>query len=251
VKLTIGKEGVLKNIQKQNSNIESFDEICFTRSYEIDKALELKDLGDLLMTAIQGGLTGAAGFAGIPFNIVLSTFLYFRAVQNIALYYGYDVQNDPAEMEIAMNITMQALKPNIEEGSKTLSGAIGKMMLMTKTTTLRQGLNKTYAEMAEKGGVQLLYVQIRALANKAAQSALEKTGKKNIEKSVYSEMLEQLGKHLTKSAGKKIVPIIGGVIGMTYDTAYMYRILKFAKICYHKRFLVEKENRINDYLCSQ
>lgn len=41
---------------------------------------------------IEGGGTGAFGFWGLPFNLVLSTFLYFRAVQSIAMFYGYDVK---------------------------------------------------------------------------------------------------------------------------------------------------------------
>jgi hypothetical protein len=100
--------------------------------------------------------------------------------------------------------------------------------------------------MINKGGIQLLYVQIRALANNAAKKALDKAGKKRLEKTVYSEMLEQLGKQLSKSAGKKFVPVIGGFIGALFDTAYMARVLKYAKIVYHKRYLLEKEQRIMD-----
>jgi len=94
--------------------------------------------------------------------------------------------------------------------------------------------------MINKGGIQLLYVQIRALANNAAKKALDKAGKKGLEKTVYSEMLEQLGKQLSQSAGRKFVPVIGGFIGTLFDTAYMARVLKYAKIVYHKRYLQNK-----------
>jgi hypothetical protein len=189
-------------------------------------------------------LTGAFGFPGIPVNIITSTFLYFRAAQNIAMHYGYDVQNDIGELEIASTITMRAICPNMEAGTETLSSLIGKMMLMTKATALRHGLNRTYASMIDKGGVQLLYVQIRALAHAAAKKALDKAGKTGIEKSMFSEMLEQLGRFIAKSAGKKIIPVVGGILGATFDTVYMTRVLKYAKIVYHKRFLLEKEQRI-------
>lgn len=244
--LSISKQSVVKRINKENPEIKTYDDICFARGYEIESALNLKDLQDLIYAGVQGGATGFFGFYGIPANIVLCTFLFYRAVQNIALHYGYDVRKDPSELEIASVITMQALNPGSEVVAGTLPSLIGKMMIMTKATALNQGLNKTYAEMINKGGIQLLFVQIRALANNAAKKALEKAGSKSLEKSVYSEMLEQIGKHLTKSAGKKVVPVIGGFIGLLFDTAYMSRVLKYAKIVYHKRYLLEKEQRITD-----
>ncbi|MFT9498058.1 EcsC family protein [Anaerosolibacter sp.] len=242
--LTVSKQTVVKRIGKVDAGITCYEDICLARGYDIETALNLKDMEDILYTAVQGGVTGFFGFPAIPVNIALSTFLYFRAVQNIALHYGYDVKNDIGELEIASVVTMQALNPNMESGAKTLSSMIGKMMIMTKTTALQQGLNKTYGEMINKGGIQLLFVQIRALANNAAMKALDKAGKKGLEKTVYSEMLEQLGKQLSKSAGKKLVPVIGGFIGALFDTAYMARVLKYAKIVYHKRYLLEKEQRI-------
>lgn len=242
--LTVSKDTVLKRINSVNNGINSYDEICYARGYEIEKSLNLKDMVDIIFTALQGGATGFFGFTGIPANLVLSIFLYFRAVQNIALHYGYDVQNDPGELEFASAVTMRALNPNIESGAETLSSMIGKMMIMTKATALRQGLDKTYGTMINKGGIQLLYVQIRALANSAAKKALDKAGKKGLEKSVYSEMLEQLGKYMSKSAGKKAVPVAGAVVGALFDTVYMTRVLKYAKMVYHKRFLLEKEQRI-------
>lgn len=243
--LTVSKNTVLKRITTKNTQINSYEDICFARGYEIEEALNLKDLEDLVYSAVQGGVTGFLGFPAIPVNIVVSTFLYFRAVQNIALHYGYDVKNDIGELEIASVVMMRALNPNAEAAAGTLSAMIGKMMIMSKTTALKQGLNKSYAEMINKGGVQLIYVQIRALAHKAAQNALDKAGKAGLEKTVYTEMLEQLGKQLSKNAGKKMVPILGGVIGLLFDTAYMARVLKYARIVYHKRFLLEKEQRIS------
>lgn len=243
-KLTINKEVIVKRLNKENPLIQSYEDICFARGYEIEKALNLKDLEDMTLAALQGGATGYFGFVGIPANIVLSLFLYFRAVQKIALHYGYDVQNNPGELQIASVITMQALNPNMESGSETLSSFIGKMMMMTKLTALRQGLNKPYAEMINKGGIQLLFVQIRSLANAAAKNALKKAGEKPLEKTMFTEMLEQLGKQISKDSAKKAIPYVGAVIGLLFDSHYMSKVLRYAKIVYHKRFLLEKEQRI-------
>ena len=66
---------------------------------------------DLTVALVEGAATGVFGFAGLPFNIVLSTFLYFRAVQSIAMFYGYDIKNDPTELIIAGDVFMNALSP--------------------------------------------------------------------------------------------------------------------------------------------
>ena len=57
-------------------------------------------------------------------------------------------------------------------------------------------------------------------------------------------MIEQVGKRLPKDAGKKAVPLLGAVIGGLCDTYLMSRILEGANLIYHKRFLHEKELRI-------
>ena len=245
-KLTISQENVIKNINKHDTNITNFDEICFARSYNIQTTISNSTYKDYSLAFVEGGVTGFFGFAGLPFNIALSLFIYFRAVQNIALYYGYNVKDDPTELHFASEVLMMAFAPDTKKGVNTMAELIGKMMALTKTTILAESLKKrTLNEMAQRGGIELFYVQVRALANTVAKKALDKTGNKNLEKSIFSEMLEQLGKRLPKNTAKKAVPVIGGVIGALFDTAYMYKILKFSQIVYHKRFLVEKEIRIN------
>lgn len=245
VKLTVSKKQILKNISKTNPNIQQYDEICKARSYEIEKSINFKEYEHIFLTILQASATGFVGFPGIPFNMALSTFLYFRAVQSIALHFGYDVIDDMSELEFASEVTLMALSPNRQSGIENLSTSIGKMMIMTKSTALVQGLNKGYVHMAKQGGVQLLYVQIRAYANQSARKALEKSGQKQLEQSMYTEMLEQLGKYFTQSAGKKAVPAIGAVLSAFVDTKQMLKILKYAKTVYHKRYLLEKEIRIS------
>ena len=41
--------------------------------------------------------------------------------------------------------------------------------------------------MIEKGGIPLLLAQMRALANKSAQKALQNAGQKGLENSVFNE----------------------------------------------------------------
>lgn len=247
-KFTISESQIVQKINKNSIyNIGSLDEICFVRSYEIAKTVNSYKNTDLLTAAIEGAGTGAAGFWGLPFNIVLSTFLYFRAVQTIAMHYGYDVKNDSSELVIASEVFASALNPATNEVNNELTSVIGKVMVMTQASVVKQTAGKSWQKMAERGGIPLLLAQMRALANAAAKKALEKAGKKGLENSMFKEVLEQIGKKLTKDAIGKAVPYFSAVFSALVDTAQMKKILDYADIFYQKRFIMEKEARIDSY----
>ena len=245
-KVTLSEAEILKQINRISSDnqITTMDEICLIRSYELSKIVNKNKFTDVIAALVEGGATGAAGFAGIPFNLALSTFLFYRAVQSVALFYGYDVKNDPAELSIASEVFMNALNPSVANGSE-LSGAVAKIMLFTTATSVKQTVKKGWTAMAEHGGVHLLLAQMRALANNAAKKAIEKAVKKSLEKTAFTEVLEQLGKKMTQKSLGKAIPYIGAFFGATIDTAQMIQIIKYADIFYQKRFILEKEHRIS------
>lgn len=248
-KMTISEAAIVKKINSssKDNEITSLEEICLARGYDISKAIESYKRQDLLLALAEGGATGYFGFAGLPFNMVLSIFLYYRAVQSIAMFYGYDVKNDSAELVIASEVFMNALSPS-SSGSDEMSSIIGKIMLMTELTAVKQTAKKTWTEMAARGGIGLLLTQMRALANKSAQKALEKAGQKGLENSLFKEIFEQIGKKLGKKAIGKAIPVAGAVIGALFDTAQMNTILEYADVFYNKRYILEKEARINALL---
>ena len=245
-KVTLSEKQVVSLVNDivVDNEITSLEEICLARAYDVSKLVSKMKLADISAAAIEGAATGAPGFVGLPFNLVLSTFLFYRAVQSIAMFYGYDVKNDPAELQIASEVFMNALNPKNNNGSE-LSDTIAKVMLITTATSVKQTVNKGWQKMAEKGGVHLLLTQMRALANGAAKKALEKAGKKGLEKTAFTEIFEQIGKRLSQKAIGKAIPYVGAVIGMGIDTAQMIKITEFANVFYSKRFILEKELRIN------
>lgn len=248
-KYAINSELIVKNINKIEPSVTEIDEICLARSYNIRKILEKNNMVDLGVAFVEGAVTGFFGFLGLPFNIVLSFFIYFRAVQSIAMYYGYNVKDDPDELAFASDVLMMAFSPSTDKGMGTLSEVIGKMLTMTKATVLKDSLGKnTLGIMAKNGGIELLYVQIRALAHKSAQKALEKAGKNQLERTIFTDLFKQLGKRLPMETAKKSVPVVGSLIGAIFDTSYMNKVLSFAEVCYHKRFLIEKQQRINELI---
>ena len=244
-KVTISEAEIIKQVNQisPDNEITSLDEICLVRSYDLSQVVGKYKFVDIIAALAEGAATGAPGFVGLPFNLVLSTFLFYRAVQSIALFYGYDIKNDSAELQIASEVFMSALNPK-GKGETELSGAIAKVMLLTSATTVKQTVKKGWTAMAQKGGVPLLLAQMRALANSAAKKALEKAGKKGLEKTAFTEVFEQIGKKLTQKSIGKAIPYIGAFIGATIDTAQMVQITQYAELFYCKRFILEKESRI-------
>lgn len=245
-KTSISEASIVKKISKKtkNNEITCIDEICLCRSYILSSLVSSYKTKDVALALAEGGATGAFGFAGLPFNMVLSTFLFYRAVQSVAMFYGYDIKNDPAELLIASDVFMNALSPNTS-GSDEISGIVGKVMVMAEVTAVKQGVKKTWAEMASRGGVTLLLAQMRALANKAAKKALEQVGKKGLEESLFKGVFEQIGRSLSKKVIGRAVPVAGGIIGGLFDTALMNTVIEYADVFYNKRYLLEKEVRVN------
>lgn len=246
-KFSISEKQILRQINQcfPNYAITRLDEICFVRSYDIAKLVSKYRGQDTFVAMVEGGGTGAFGFWGLPFNLVLSTFLYFRAVQSIAMFYGYDVKNDSAELVIASEVFTSALSPTNNDINNEATNIIGKIMLMSQAAVIKQASKKTWTDMAARGGIPLLLVQMRALAHKSAQKALQNVGAKGLENSLFKEAFEQIGRKLTLKAVGKAVPVVSAVIGALIDTAQMKKVLEFADIFYQKRFIVEKENRIH------
>lgn len=245
-KLTISEDSILKEVNKivPNNNITNLSEICLARGYMISKLVSSYKTKDISLAFVEGGVTGIFGFAGLPFNLVLSTFLYYRAVQSVAMYYGYDVKNDAEELIISSEVFMNAISPERSDAN-SITDIIGKVMLISKATGVKQTAKKTWSEMASKGGVELLITQMRALAHKSAKTALEKTGNKGLEQSIFKGVFEQIGRKLALKTVQRAVPVISGLISACFDTAQMNKVLEYADVFYNKRYILEKQYRID------
>lgn len=248
-KVTLSEDEIVKKINElvPDNEITSLDEVCLARGYDISELVNKNKFADILAALLEGGALGAAGFVGLPFNLAVSTFLFYRSVQSIALFYGYDIKNNPTELQIASEVFMNATNPKGTNDSE-LSSTIAKIMLLSTATSVKQTVNKGWTAMAEKGGVTLLLTQMRALAHSAAKNALQKAGKNGLERTAFTEVFEQIGKKLTQRSINGSIPYIGAFIGATLDTAQMIKIINFANTFYNKRFILEKEMRINALL---
>lgn len=248
-KHSITEEQIINKINKKSERqISELDEICLLRSYEIESAISTYKTQDIFVAAVEGAVTGAPGLIGLPFNIVFSTFLYFRAVQSIAMFYGYDIKNDSSELIIASEVFKNALNPIDNPLENETTTLIGKIMTITQAEIVKQMANKTWFKNASKKGIPLLITQIRALANNAAKKSLDKAGKKGLENKIFSDVLEQLGNKITKESLKKVSVGFSTIFGALVDSAQMRKVLDYADIFYQKRFIIEKEARATAFI---
>lgn len=157
--------------------------------------------------------------------------------------YGFNVKEDPAEMVIAGDVFSNAMAPSAGSADG-MATAIGKVMLVAEMEGVKQTVKKGWTAMASRGGAAMLVTQIRALANAAARKALENAGKKSLENSVFKKVLEQIGRNITQKSLGKVIPVFGGVVGALFDVSQMNRVLQYANIFYHKRFIIEKQERV-------
>lgn len=233
------------NQGQQSQKVSEIPEICLLRSYDVARIVGQERTQHLMLALTEGAATGAPGFPGIPFNIVLSMFLFFRAVQSIAMFYGYDVKSDPAEMIIAGDVLMSAFGAG-EEGpnGNVAAGAIGKVMAISEAQVVRQTVSKGWGAAASHGGIPLIIAQMRALAHNAAKKAVLNAGQKTLEESVFAGVLRQMGQKLSQKAVNNAIPFVGGAIGALFDTGLMDRVLTVADLFYHKRFILEKPARV-------
>lgn len=257
-KISVSEEYVVSEINRalEGVQISTVEEVRFLRSYDLSSIACEQRKQHLALALAEGAATGAPGLPGIPFNLVLSTFLFYRAVQSVAMFYGYDVKNDPAELELAGEVFMEAMSvgQSLDAGDKpdgAVSAQITKLMMLGEIATVKQTINKGWAEMAKRGGACLVVAQIRAMGNAGVKRTLENTGKKGLEVGVFKSVFEKIGKQLSKDVVSKAVPVVGGVLGAAFDTAQMNTILKYADLFYHKRFIVEKEMRIDALLAGR
>lgn len=245
-KYTIPRTDIIRRVNKATNDyeIKSVDEICLARGYDISKLVNDFRTKDLLLALGEGAGTGVFGFWGLPFNLVISIFIYYRAVQAVATFYGYDVKEDPSELIIASDVFVNAMSPSTPNANE-ITSTIAKFMAFAEAETVKQAAKKTYAEMISRGGASLLIVQLRALANKAAKKALDKAGEKGLENIAFKAVFEQIGKKLSKKAVGRVVPVVSAAIGGLFDVSQMNTVISYADVFYNKRFLIEKEDRIN------
>ncbi len=233
----VSKTEILKQLNlNSQTKIEKINQACLLRGYDVFNIVNSQKQQNITYAFVEGGATGVLGFGGIPFNLVLSTFLFYKAVQTIATYYGYDVKNDSCELIISGLVFMNAFSEGETENETTL--LIDKFMALNYENGFKS------AEDGDSFAVTLLN-DIKILAIDDIEVNNTQKSRKTLEERSFKEIYEQIGKKLTKLVVGKSIPIFSFAVGAVFDSIQMEKILDYANTFYCKRFIAEKENRVS------
>lgn len=270
--LSSSESFVLSRVNETSGrHLHSLDEICLLRSYEVAEAVAPYKRADRQIAFLEGCLTGLPGFAGIPFNIALATLLGFRATQSVATFYGYDIKNDPAELALAGEVFIHSMEHHAPVNGadaashfEKVSSPIERVLLVGKGVAIKIGVKGGWKELAMRGGVAALMTEMRTVALRTAEeqalrsaeeqalrSAEEqaaRVGAREIEQLVVRDALQQAGKDAAQKLVQRSIPVVSGIIGGYFDTKKVARALEVSDIFYQKRFILEKEKRVQDLL---
>ena len=245
----IPREDVIRRADRAcaGNRIRDIEDICLARGYEISGLVRAFRTRDMLLAFGEGTGTGAMGLWGLPFSLTISLFLAYRAVQTVAMFYGYDVQKDAGELLLAGEVFTNALSPGAGKEDE-MGGTISRFMAIAEGETLKHAVKKSYAEISSRGAAELLLQQLRALAKRSAKTSLEEAGEKGVEKLAFRRIFEQLGETISRKAAGRTVPLLSAAIGGVFDLAQMKAVVSYADVFYCKRFLLEKEERVQRLL---
>lgn len=87
-RVTVSEDSVIKgvNATSKAADIESLEEVCRIRAYDVSKVANKSNLQHIVAALVEGGGTGVAGFAGIPFNLVVSLSGLFRILSGTPIF---------------------------------------------------------------------------------------------------------------------------------------------------------------------
>lgn len=157
----------------------------------------------------EGGATGTLGLPGLAANIPALFTVTLRTLQEIAACYGYDTRK-PEEQEYMFHILRTGSTGDIKAKVEFLI-----MLKQIEQILIRVTWKKMSADLAAK--------EISQLSLLAAIRAFAKT----------------LGVQITKRKALQSVPIIGAIVGASFDGTFINDIGRASYMCYRRRFLDE------------
>ena len=165
---------------------------------------------NLSYAAVEGGATGAAGIFGLAADIPALFTIVIRLIQQISVCYGYD-PTKPEERDYILHILRTASAGDVK-------GKLEALLFLKhlETILIKVTWKKMTAEMAAKQVGQLsLLAAVRQFA-------------------------KSLGINLTKRKALQMIPIIGALVGASFNGTYANDIGRTAYMSYRRRWISEQ-----------
>lgn len=164
----------------------------------------------LAMVAGEGAAAGTAGLPGLLVDIPALFGLVFRLMQEIGTCYGYDVTK-PEEQEYILQVLRTA--------------SAGELKTKMEALLLLKELEQVLISISwRKIGADLAAKQLSKFSLSAVSQQLAKS----------------LGMNLTKRKALQMVPIVGGLVGGSFNAMFAYEVGQAAYMSYRRRWIEEQ-----------
>lgn len=155
----------------------------------------------------EGGATGAVGLPGLAADIPALMTLSLRLIQQVGTCYGFDVHTD-IEHEYVLQVLRTGCTGDIKAKLEFLIGLKQVEQILLKVAWKR--MNRALAQK-----------ELSRLATLAAIRQFAKT----------------LGVQITKRKALQTVPIIGGLVGASFNGTFMNDVGRAAYMNYRRRWI--------------
>lgn len=159
--------------------------------------------------AAEGGAAGAAGLIGLAADIPALFTIVIRLIQQVSVCYGYD-PTKPEERDYVIHILRTGSAGDVKTKLEALM-----FLKQLETILLKVSWKKMTAEFAAK---QISQLSLLAAVRQFAKS---------------------LGINLTKRKALQMVPIIGAIVGASFNGTYANDIGRTAFMSYRRRWIAE------------
>jgi EcsC protein family len=166
---------------------------------------------NLSYAVAEGAGAGAGGLPGLAADIPALFTLVIRLIQQVSVCYGYD-PTKPEERDYVIHILRTGSAGDIKTKLEALM-----FLKQLETILLKVSWKKMTADLAAK---QISQLSLLAAVRQFAKS---------------------LGINLTKRKALQMVPIIGAIVGASFNGIYANDIGRTAYMSYRRRWIAERE----------
>ena len=166
--------------------------------------------------AAEGGLAGAAGLLGLAADIPALFAITLRLIQQVGTCFGYDVHSEN-EREYVLHILRTGSTGDLTAKVEFLIGLKQIEQILLKVAWKK--MNEALAQ--------------REISRLAAMAALRQFAK-------------SLGIQVTKRKSLQLIPVVGAVIGASFNATFINDVGRAAYMSYRRRWIAERDGNAAD-----
>lgn len=164
---------------------------------------------------VQGGALGMGGFALLPADIPALFGIAIRAIKEISFCYGYG-EDSEGERDYLLKVMQTGSAGDVKAKIEFMLG-----LKQTEQILIQVAWKKMTAELAAK--------KINQLAALAA----------------IRQFAKSLGIQITKRKAMQMIPVVGALVGASFNGLFVNDICEAAYMSYRRRFISQYEKKID------